>query len=861
MCEESLRGGEILSFEIIFFLMPFKKQLIKKQPSQTIGKIEPVQLVEEMKASYLDYAMSVIVSRALPDVRDGLKPVHRRILYAMWNLGLRSGAKYRKSATVVGEVLGKYHPHGDAAVYDSLTRMVQDFSLRYPLVDGQGNWGSIDGDSAAAMRYTEAKLTSISEEMLSDLEKNTIDFGPNYDGTQQEPLVLPAKLPSLILNGSMGIAVGMATNIPPHNLAEVCDGISYLIDHPEATVEELMKFIKGPDFPTGGIIYDINEIKQAYATGKGSITIRAKTDITRSSQDHWQIIVSEIPYQVNKADLLEKIAQLVREKKIEGIKDLRDETDKEGMRVVVDLRKDAYPQRILNQLFKLTQLQNTFYFNTLALVDGIQPKILNLKGILEEYIKHRQKVIKKRTEFDLTKTKEQVHILKGLKIALANIDEIVKLIKKSKDRDEAKNNLIKKFKLTEKQSIAILEMRLQQLVNLEKIKIEQELKDKSRLIKELEAILASPKAILKVIKKELAQLEEKYQDERRTKIVPQPVKEFGQEDLIPDEPCVVLITQDGYIKRLTPETFKTQARGGKGVIGLTTKEEDIVAHLFTTTTHADLLFFTTRGRVFQLKAYDVPQAPRVAKGQALVNFLQIGTEEKISAILSLKAEKLGFEKKEKPRTVMGGGCLIMVTEKGLVKKVDVTNFKTIRRSGLIALKLKRDDELKWIKYSNGGNEIVLITALGQAIRFKEKDVRVMSRIASGVRGIRLKKNDEIVGMSVIDPKSLNLKLLTISENGFGKKSLLRNYRLQSRGGTGIKTAKITNLTGNLTGAMVIDEQNLPENIKGDLIIVSDQGQVIRLVLKSIPVLGRVTQGVRLMRFKERGDKVASVTLV
>lgn len=844
-----------------------------KQPIQPTKpqRVQPIPITEEMQTSYLDYAMSVIVARALPDVRDGLKPVHRRILYAMWNIGLKAGAKFRKSATVVGEVLGKYHPHGDVAVYDSMVRMAQDFSLRYPLVNGQGNFGSIDGDPAAAMRYTEAKLSHISEEILFDLEKETVNFRPNYDDSQKEPLVLPAKLPNLLLNGTMGIAVGMATNIPPHNLSELCDGVSFLIDHPNATVEDLLQFIKGPDFPTGGIIYNINDIKQAYATGKGGVIIRAKADIVESKKDHWQIIITEIPYQVNKSNLLEKIANLVKEKRIEGIKDLRDESDKEGMRIVIDLRKDTYPQKVLNRLFKLTQLQDSFNFNMLALVDGIQPKVLNLKNILEEYIKHRQEVVKKRTEFDLSKAKERAHILKGLKIALAKIDQIIQTIKKSKDRDQAKTNLMKKFKLAERQALAILEMKLQQLVNLEKIKIEQELKDKLKLIKELQTILASPKAILKVIKKELAEIEEKYQDERRTKITARQVKEFRQEDLIPNEPCVVLITRDGYIKRLAPETFKVQTRGGKGVIGLTTKEEDVVEHLFATTTHADLLFFTTRGRVFQLKAYDVPQASRIAKGQALVNFLSIGTNEKISAVNTLG--KSGANQ-----------YLVMVTKKGMIKKVDISNFEAVRRSGLIAIKLKNDDELEWVKPSSGKDEIILVTALSQAIRFKEKNVRSMGRGAAGVRGIRLKKNDEVIGMGVtyhrhpeaerpraeqsgargsgaIGSRNLQIKLLIVTENGFGKKSLLKDYRLQSRGGTGIKTAKITDRTGKIVSAMVIDEKQLSEEMKGDLIIISSRGQVIRLPLKSISTLGRSTQGVRLMRFREKSDKTASVTLV
>ncbi len=813
-----------------------------------IGRIEPRSITEEAQESYLDYAMSVIIARALPDVRDGLKPVHRRILYAMWNMGLKAGAKFRKSATVVGEVLGKYHPHGDIAVYDSMVRMAQDFTLRYPLIWGQGNFGSMDGDAPAAMRYTECKLKPIAEEMLADIEKETVNFVPNYDGTQKEPQVLPSKLPNLLLNGTMGIAVGMATNIPPHNLGELCDGINYLIDYPDCTIEDLMKFIKGPDFPTGGIIYDINEIKQAYATGKGSIVMRAKTEIVEDKAGHFKIIVSEIPFQINKAALLEKIADLVREKKIEGIRDLRDESSKEGVRVVIELKKDSYPKKILNRLFNLTPLQDTFHVNILALVDGIQPKVLTLKGILEYYIKYREEVVRKRCQYDLTRAKERAHILKGLKIAVDNIDAVIKLIKKSRDREEAKINLIKKFKLTEIQAVAILEMKLQQLANLERMKIEQELKEKLALIRELESILASPKKILGIVKKETEEIKAKFGDERKTQIIAHGVKEFSAEDLVPNEPTIIMVTRDGYIKRLPPQTFKTQARGGKGVIGLTTKEEDVVEHLLGTTTHADLLFFTTRGRVFQLKAYDVPLASRTAKGQALVNFLQLAPNEKVSSILSLaelSEEKCKF--------------LVMVTKNGIIKKVDISDFENVRRSGLIAIKLKGDDYLEWVKPSTGGDDIILVTAGGQSIRFKEKNVRPMGRAAAGVRGIRLKKGDAVVGMDVVDISLVGKKLLDLlvaTENGFGKRTNLKNYKVQGRGGSGIKTAKITSKTGRIIYAQVVSSGD-----ERDLIIISKFGQVIRLPFKSVSILGRATQGVRLMRFKERDDTVASVTFV
>ncbi|TSC95484.1 MAG: DNA gyrase subunit A [Parcubacteria group bacterium Athens1014_10] len=751
---------------------------------------------------------------------------------------------------IVHNCLGKYHPHGDAAVYDSLARMVQVFSLRYPLIKGQGNWGSVDGDSPAAMRYTECKLTSAAEELLFDLDKETVGFVPNYDSSQKEPFVLPAKLPNLIINGTMGIAVGMATNIPPHNLKEICQGINHLIDNPQATIEDLMQFVKGPDFPTGGLIFNSEEIKRAYTTGKGGIVMRAKTEIIEKKQGEWQIIINEIPYQVNKAQILEKIAFLVKDKKIEGIKDIRDESDKDGIRVSVDLKKDAYPQKILNQLFKHTQLQETFYVNTLALIDGIQPRVLSLKSILEEYIKHRQEVIRKRTEFDLRAAKGRAHILKGLIIAVKNIDEIIKLIKKSKDRDEAKTGLMKRFRLTEIQAQAILEMRLHQLVNLERIKIEQELDEKLKLIKELEDILAKRKRILGIIKQELKEIEEKHGNERRTKIIPNAIMEFKQEDLIPKEGCIIVITKDGYIKRLPLDTFKKQARGGKGVIGLTTKEEDVVEHFFSTNTHSNLLFFTTKGRVFQLKAYEVPQASRLAKGQAVVNFLQTSQEEKVSAILPVSDLK-------------GTKYLIMVTKNGLIKKVDIEDFANVRRSGLIAIKLKNDDLLEWVRATTGEDEIMLASVLGQAIRFKEKNIRSMGRTASGVRGMRLRKGDSIIGMDVINLKlkTKTLRLIIISENGFGKQTALNFYRLQGRGGSGVKTAKANNKTGKVVAAFLVDEDNLSEELKGDLVIISRMGQVIRLPLKSVSVLGRITQGVRLMRFKEKDDKIASLTLV
>jgi len=822
------------------------EKIVSERVKTQFGILEPLAINDEMKKSYLDYAMSVIVSRALPDARDGMKPVHRRILYAMWSLGLKSSAKFRKSATVVGEVLGKYHPHGDSSVYFAMVRMAQDFSMRYPLVHGQGNFGSVDGDNPAAMRYTEAKLSKITEELLNDLDKNTIDFIPNYDGSQKEPSVLPAKLPSLLLNGTMGIAVGMATKIPPHNLRELGGAINHLIDNPEATVADLMEYVKGPDFPTGGIIYNEKDIQQAYATGKGGIVMRGVAEIKEGKKGGFQIIITEIPYLVNKAALVEKIALLVKSKRLEGIKDLRDESDKEGIRVVIDLKKDAYPKKILNSLYKNTQLQETFNVNMLALINGIQPQVLTLKRALEEYIAHRKIIVVRRTQYELDKAKARAHILEGLMIALKNIDAVIKVIKASKNKEVAKNNLMKKFKLSEIQAVAILEMRLQNLANLERLKIENELKEKKLLIKDLESILASKTKIKNIIKKELNEVVEKHGDERKTRVISRGVKEFSVEDLVPNEEAVVFMTRDGYIKRMSPDTFKVQGRGGKGVIGLTTKEEDMVDIMFTTMTHTDLLFFTTKGRVFQLKAYEIPQAQRTAKGQAIVNFLQLSQSENVTSVLPLdKIQKSKY--------------LFFATEKGLVKKVKLEAFSNVRRSGLIAIKIKPEDKLIWAKPTSGEDNIQLITANGQAIRFKESDVRDMGRGASGVHGIRLKGDDKVVGMGVIkksQEKNSKLQVLTIMEQGFGKRTPLNLYKVQGRGGSGIKTAKINAKTGKLVNAYVVNAENMTDK---DIIIISEQGQVIRMPFKSVNKAGRDTQGVRLMRLKTSGDKIACAT--
>jgi DNA gyrase subunit A len=818
-----------------------------KHPKEfAIGHIEARPIVREMQESYLDYAMSVIVSRALPDVRDGMKPVHRRILYAMWSVGLRAGGKFRKSATVVGEVLGKYHPHGDSAVYESMVRMAQDFSMRYPLVTGQGNFGSMDGDSAAAMRYTEAKLSPIAEELLFDIDKETIPFTPNFDGSHQEPVVLPGKLPNLLLNGTVGIAVGMATNIPPHNLTEVANAIIKLIDEPECSVEDLFSVIQGPDFPTGGIIYNKKDILATYVTGRGGIVMRAKTEIVEEKTGSFRIIVNEVPYQVNKATLLEKIAELVRDKKIDGIRDIRDESNKDGVRVVIELKKDAYPKKVLNRLFQLTQLQETFHVNMLSLVDGIQPRVLNLKTLLDEYVKHRQVIVRKRAEFELKKAKDRAHILEGLSIAILHIDKVIATIKKSADKDEAKVNLMKSFKLTDPQTVAILEMRLQQLANLERLRVETELAEKMKLIKELMAMLASPKRILTVVREEVVALRDKYGDERRTQVIAHGVKEFSMEDVIPDESTMVIITADGYVKRIPPDTFHAQGRGGKGVIGVATKEDDMVEQLFVTSTHADVLFFTSRGRAFQLKAYDIPAASRTAKGQALVNFLQLAPGEKVTAILPVS-------------DMPDAKYLIMVTREGVIKKTEISEFAAVRRSGLIAIKLREQDSLLYVKPSAGKDEVAIVTAKGMSVRFEEKDVRPMGRTASGVRGINLRRGDAVVGMDVVSPEEVKkgiLELMVVMANGYGKRTNLNEYRLQGRGGTGIKTAEVTAKTGEVVTGFVVSAKD-----ERDIVAISGKGQAIRLSLKEIRVIGRATQGVRIMRFKEDKDTLSSVTIV
>ncbi len=812
----------------------------------SIGRVDSSPLVEEIQQSFLSYAMSVIVDRALPDVRDGLKPVHRRILYSMWSTGLRSGARFKKCATVVGDVLAKYHPHGDLSVYDALARLVQDFSMRYPLVHGQGNFGSIDGDSPAAYRYTEAKLRSISEELLVDIDKDTVDFRGNYDGSNKEPSVLPAKLPNLLLNGTLGIAVGMATNIPPHNLTELCNAAAAILENPEISIDELMVHLSGPDFPTGGIIYDREAIRIAYTTGRGGIVMRAKTEIEEMKNGQFRILVTEIPYQVNKATLLEKIADLVNEKKVEGIRDLRDESNKEGIRIVVELKKDAYPKKVLNQLFKLTQLQDTFHVNMLALIDGIQPRVLTVKNILEEYVKHRQVVVRRRTQYDLTRAQERAHILEGLRIALLQIDEIIATIKKSKDKDEARVNLMTKFRLSELQSIAILEMRLQALANLERLRVEQEYDEKMKLIAELEAILKSEKRMRDIIKAEVLEIKGKYGDERRTTLVPHALGEFSMEDLIPQEETIVLLTSDGYVKRLPPDTFRTQHRGGKGVVGLATKEDDMVSQMITTNTHTEIMFFTSRGRVFRLKAYEVPEGSRTSKGQAIVNFLQLAPGETVTVTLPMD-------------DIEGEKYLVMVTKRGTIKKCALEEFANVRRSGLIAIGLDEGDDLIWVKPSSGGDDISLVTRQGQSIRFSEADVRAMGRTAAGVRGIRLHDKDEVVGMDVINPVLADkgkLALFVVTANGMGKRTDVAEYKTQGRGGSGIRTARVTDKTGGVVGAYISSADD-----ERDIVLISKKGIVVRTPFKKTPLLGRDTQGVRIMRFKEEGDTLSTVTFV
>lgn len=809
-----------------------------------IGKIEQVEIIDEMQRSYLDYAMSVIVARALPDVRDGLKPVHRRIIYAMQRMGVTHSAHYTKSAKVVGEVLGKYHPHGDSPVYEALARMAQDFAMRYPLIQGQGNFGSVDGDPPAAMRYTEARLAAISEALLYDLDKNTVDWVDNFDGTLKEPVFLPATLPNLLINGTSGIAVGMATNIPPHNLGEVIDATIHLIKNPEATVEDLMQFVKGPDFPTGAQIYDIEEITAAYATGKGKIIMRAKAEIEETKNSRFQIVVTEIPYQVNKATLVTKIADLAKDKKVEGIADLRDESDRKGMRIVIEIKRDGRPQSVLNNLYKHTSLQQSFPVNTVALVEGT-PQTLTLKMILEQFIKHRKKVITRRSQYELDEAKKRAHILEGLKIAVDNIDEVISTIRKSPDTQTAKVNLMQKFKLTEVQSLAILDMQLKRLAALERQKIEDELKMTLEEIAYLEDLLAHPEKILDVAQNELLKVKEKFSNDRRTRVFKQKIGEFSEEDLIANEPTIVTITIGGYVKRQDIASFRTQKRGGKGISGITTKEEDIVAQLFVANTHDNLLFFTNYGRVFQLKVYDLPESSRTSKGLPIVNLLDLQPEEKILSILPIKKAKAGAEESK---------FVMLGTKNGVIKKTELKAYESIRRSGIIAIKLQSGDQLRWARLTTGNDIVLFISKKGMSIKFKESDVRPMARDTMGVRGIKMKPGNELIGMDVISQEDKKAQLLVVTEKGIGKRTSVDAWPMQLRGGVGVKAANLAEKTGDIQTAQVLSRD------AEALILTSQKGQVIRTNIRSIPILTRDTQGVIIMRLSV-GDKIAAATII
>ncbi len=808
-----------------------------------IGHVRPREITAEMTESYIDYAMSVIISRALPDVRDGLKPVQRRILYAAYEMGLSHTTKYRKSAAVIGETMAKFHPHGDAPIYEAMGRMAQNFSLRYPLVDGQGNWGNIDGDELAAARYTECRLSKIGEEMLKDIEKETVNFVDNYDATRKEPVVLPSPLPQLLVNGTLGIAVGMATNIPPHNLSEVCQALTYLLDRPGAETPEILEFIKGPDFPTGGIVYGGKEITTTYSQGKGGILVRGKAEVIEDKQGKKQIIISEIPFQVSKSRLLEQFAKLVEQKRIRDIKDIRDESDKEGMRIVIDLSRSAFPKKILNRLYKLTELQKTFHLNMIALVDGIQPCLLNLVDVLSYFLKHKKEVVIKRTGFDLQRAKERAHILAGLHKCLTKIDAVIKTIKASENREAAKINLMEEFGLTEIQATAILETRLQQLARLERGKIETELKEKKKLIQRLEAILKSPEEIKKLIKEELKEIQEKYGDVRKTKIIRGKVSEISEEDLVPLEETVIILTQKGFIKREKPSSYKSQKRGGKGVLGAKIGEEDIISHFVLAQTHDLLLFFTDIGRVFQLPAYEIPEGTRLSRGKHIANFIEVAPEEKILNILPQQ------KKQEKTK------YLLMATRKGLIKKTAIEEFENVRKSGLIAIRLKKDDSLVDARKTSGKDLIILASQKGKAIIFKEKDLRPMGRTTAGNIGIKIRKDDKVIGVEIIpDAKETKLHLLTVTENGFGKRSPISQYRIQRRGGAGLKTAKLNNKTGHLAAVQILT------NEQEYLIIISQKSQVIKTRLNTVRLASRATQGVKLINLRN-GDKVASVICV
>ncbi len=798
--------------------------------------IEQRDVESTMEQYFLRYSMSVIIDRALPDVRDGLKPVNRRILYAMNKNGWKAPHATVKSARIVGEVMGKYHPHGDSSIYDAMVNLAQPWKMRYTLVEGQGNFGSMDGDDPAASRYTEARMDKVGAELLTDIEKETVDFRDNFDGSEQEPVVLPAALPNILLNGQMGIAVGMATNIPPHNLSEVVDATIAQIENPEITLDELLKYVKGPDFPTGAEVYGGAPMRQAYATGKGSVTIRAVANIEEKKNGRYAIVITEVPYGMSKEGFIEKVRELVLNKKLDHIADARDESARGKIRVVVELKKDAFPKKILNQLYRMTNLQTTFHYNMLALVDGVQPRILGLKEILAEFIKHRQKVIRRRTEFELRKAKERAHILEGLKIALDNIDEVIKTIRES--YDDADKRLMERFGLSEIQAAAILAMQLRRLQGLERDKIEAELKELHELIKKLEAILADENEVLRVVKEELEAIKEKYGDERKSKMINHEVGKFSEEELIPDEESVILMTTEGYLKRVSQGDFKRQGRGGKGRRGMTTKEEDVVSEIITANSHDDLLFFTNQGRTFRLKGYEVPQASLTAKGTAAVNLLNMHPDERVTSVIKQSDNPDGF--------------LFMATKKGTIKKTAIKEFLNIRSNGLAAIKLDTGDELKWIQETGGENDIVITTSAGQAMRFNEKDVRSMGRAARGVRGIRLRPKDEVVGMDVI--REEDQKLIVVSANGYGKVTAARAIATHARGGVGIRVAGVTEKTGPIVTVHTLDPA------AREVIMMSTKGQAIRVAMSEIPTLGRTAQGVRIMKMNA-GDTVASIGVV
>lgn len=820
--------------------LPNEEEILDAGMPEPVKGIEHLTVEHVMEDSFMKYSMSVIIDRALPDVRDGLKPVHRRIMHTMNRDGLRAGSKFRKSATVVGSVMGDFHPHGDSSIYDAMVRLAQPWALRYPMVEGQGNFGSMDGDPAAAYRYTEARLQKIADEMVADIEKETVDFRDNYDGSKQEPVVLPAKVPNLLLNGQIGIAVGMATNIPPHNLGELVDASIELIDNEDATLDDLLKHVKGPDFPTGAVVYGGAPMKQAYLTGRGAVTIRAVADIEETKKGRHQIVVTEVPYGVNKATLIEKIAELVKDKKITAISDLRDESARGSVRVVIEVKKDGYPKKVLNQLYKMTALQTSFNYNMLALIDGIQPKILGLQEMLSEFIKHRQKVVRRRTEFELRKARERAHILEGYKIALDHIDEVIRIIRASKTTDEAQQNLVATFGLSQIQAQAILAMQLRRLTGLERDAIENELNELLKTIARLEEILADEKEILAIIKTELLEMKEKYGDARRSKMIQHELGKFSDEELIPEEQSVILLTTENYIKRTLVSEYRRQNRGGKGKRGMTTKEEDVIDQLIPASTHDYLFFFTNRGRIFRLKAYEVPAASLSAKGVAAVNLLALQPEEKITSII--KHEKDAGD----------DGYLFMSTTFGTIKKTPFKDYTNIRTNGLIAIKLDDGDELRWIKKTTGENDVIISTSAGQAIRFNESDARPMGRSARGVRGVRLRPNDRVVGMDIV--AGTENTLLVISENGYGKVTKSANFPSHKRGGVGIKAAVVTAKTGPIVAVRTLEPDT------AEILLISSKGQAIRVGLKDVPVLGRTTQGVRIMRTGD-GDKVSSFGFV